>query len=335
MQVASQVDLILPGLFNLPANELDPDFVDRQLPSLSHLLRFGHRQRNTLFELDSVLADCLGLDASRILPFASSFAGEKDAGQGNQVLCRAVHLKPDIRNAFAIPLDNSEETKKDIGILINGLSDIFKQDCDLNDLGGGLWLMRLSECQPPSHYPHYLSIVGHKVVQYIEQSRTALPWYQLMNEMQMFLHSHEVNQKRLLDGRLPINSLWCWGAGEFIQPRSAHTRWYCDEPTLKAYADRADIKHRPVSAVADKESIDNSLIVDLSLLDALKSPGDQDLSKLLLRLETGLFQPLLDQVKTGQITLQLRPGHEHDLLISSSSRYRFWKTPTNLIDWLV
>ncbi len=335
MRVASEVDLILPGLFNLPANELDPDFVDRQLPSLSYLLRFGHRQPNTLFEMDSVLADCLGIDASRILPFASAFAGEKDARQGKQVLFRAVHLKPDIRNAFAIPLDDTEETKKDIDILINDLNELFKQDCDINDMGDGLWLMRLSGCQPPSHYPHYLSVVGRKVDQYIEQSRAALPWYQLMNEMQMFLHSHEVNQKRLLEGRLPINSLWCWGAGEFIKPLSTHTCWYCDELTLKAYAEIADIEHRPVSMVANEELIDNALIVDLSLLDALKSPGDQDLSKLLLRLETGLFEPLLKQVKAGQIKLQLRPGHEHNLMISSSSRYRFWKKPTNLIDWLV
>lgn len=335
MRVASQVDLILPGLFNLPANELDPSLVDRQLPSLNHLLRFGHRQPNALFEMDSILSDCLGLDASRILPFASAFAGEKDVGQGNQVLCRAVHLKADVRNAFAIPLDDMEETQKDIFILINDLSKIFKQDCELSDLGDGLWLMRLNECQPPTHYPHYLSIVGHKVDQYIEQSRAALPWYQLMNEMQMFLHSHDVNQKRLLDGRLPINSLWCWGAGEFIQPQSTHTHWYCDELTLKAYAERTDIEYQPVSMVANKEAIDNSLIVDLSLLDALKSPGDQNLSKLLLRLETGLFEPLLKQVKAGQIKLQLRPGHEHDLVISSSSRYRFWKKPTNLIDWLV
>lgn len=335
MRVASQVDLVLPGLFNLPANELDPDIFNRQLPSLNHLLRFGHQQPNTLFEMDSVLADCLGLDASRILPFASAFVGEKGAGQGNHVLCRAVHLKPDIRNAFAIPLDEMVSTQEDITILIKDLNDMFKQDCVLSDMDNGLWLMRLRECQPPAHYPHYLSVVGRKVDQYIEQSRVALPWYQLMNEMQMFLHSHEVNQNRLLDGRLPINSLWCWGAGEFIQPRSAHLHWYCDELTLIAYAKKADIEHRPVSMVAYKKLVDSSLIVDLSLLNALKSPGDQDLSELLLKLESGLFEPLLRQVKTGQIRLQLRPGHEQDLMLSSSSRYRFWKKPTNLIDWLV
>ncbi|MDH5353993.1 MAG: hypothetical protein OEY09_06055 [Gammaproteobacteria bacterium] len=332
--MASRVDLVLPGLFNLPSAEIDPDIVSRQLPSLNHLLRFGHQQSNNLFEMDSILADCLGLDGFQILPFASAFAGEKDAGQGNHLLCRAVHLKPDMRNAFVIPLHETAEEFDHIDILINDLGDLFKPDCDLTKIDDGLWFMRLRECQPPSHYPHYLSIVGRKVDQYIEQSRTALPWYQLMNEMQMFLHSHEVNQKRLLNGLLPINSLWCWGAGEFIQPQSTQKHWYCDELTLKAYAEKSNIEQSPVSVLAHTDLNDDSLIVDLRLLDALKSPDAEDLSEILLRLESELFKPLLNRIKSGQVHLRLRAGHENDLSISSASRFRFWKKNTGLIDWL-
>lgn len=332
--MVGQVDLVLPGLFDLPAGELDADLCQSRLPALNSLLRFAGRESNSFFEIDSMLADCLGLDASRMLPFASAFVGEKGAEQGSYMLCRAVHLKADMRNAFAVPLDEMKETKKDIDILINDLNELFEQDCIINEIGYGVWLMYLKSCQPPSHYPLFLSIVGRKVDQYIEQSRAALPWYQLMNEIQMFLHSHEVNQKRLQDGRLPINSLWCWGAGEYIQPKSAHTLWYCDEPGLEAYAERSDIEHQAVSAVADTELIDNSLIVDLSLLSALKSSDDQDLSRLLVKLEQQLFQPLLRQVRANQIKLRLRLGHDNDLFISAASRYRFWKRPTNLIDWL-
>lgn len=134
--MVSQVDLVLPGLFNLPSVELDADFVDRQLPSLNHLIRYSHRRPNTLLEVDSILAECLGFDASQVLPFGSAFAQQKDAEQGNHVLCRAIHLKPDLRNAFVIPLDETKETLDDIAILINDLSDLFKQDCDVTDLGG-------------------------------------------------------------------------------------------------------------------------------------------------------------------------------------------------------
>ncbi len=38
-------------------------------------------------------------------------------------------------------------------------------------------------------------------------------WRRILNEIQMLLHDHPVNQRRESRGELPINSVWLWGGG--------------------------------------------------------------------------------------------------------------------------
>ncbi len=333
--MAVQVDLALPGLFNLPAADICADGVSIKLPALDTLLRFGHKQDNRYYEIDGILGDCLGMDDSKKIPFASAFTNDKTAGQsGNRILFRGVHLKPDLRNAFVVPLNENEAYQDDISFLINDLKGLFKLDCDIEDLGNGLWLMHSNLCQPPDHYPHYLSIVGRKVDQYIEQSRSALPWYQLINEMQMFLHSHEVNQKRLANGQLPINSLWCWGAGSFQMPQRQKRIWYCDDALVQVYARQADILDQPLKNITSADFSEDALIVDFSLLQALKSTDELNSRALLTKVEENTFLPLLKAVRKGKIDLHLRAGHDFDLLISRQSMLKFWRGTTQFIDWL-
>lgn len=43
--------------------------------------------------------------------------------------------------------------------------------------------------------------------------REGARWRALFNEVQMILHTHPVNQRRVMRGELPINSVWPWGMG--------------------------------------------------------------------------------------------------------------------------
>jgi hypothetical protein len=45
------------------------------------------------------------------------------------------------------------------------------------------------------------------------QGADALRWQAILNETQMLLHGHAVNQARAARGELVINSLWLWGGG--------------------------------------------------------------------------------------------------------------------------
>lgn len=68
---------------------------------------------------------------------------------------------------------------------------------------------------------HELS--GHYLDDYLPGGEQARPWRALLNEMQMLLFEHPVNQAREERGEPPVNGLWFWGCGESIEglPRIA------------------------------------------------------------------------------------------------------------------
>lgn len=331
--MTAHIDVILPGLFQLPLSELDEDFLANGLPALNHILRYAQRHANSLEEFEALFADSLGLVDQGILPLASAF-GETGLPL-SKMLCQPTHLKADVRNAFVIPLDQSNRTKNDIILIIKDLSALFKEDCDMEALEDGLWLMRLKQCNVPNYYPHILSIIGRKVDPYIKQSRQALPWYQLINEMQMFMHSHEVNQRRLIDGLLPINSLWCWGAGELVVPPNTNIQCYCDDFVLATYANRVGLNVQPLRGSLKARYVKQNIYIDLSLLQALKSPNDDDLRILLTNIELNVFKPLVNAVAAGKLWLRLRTGHQYDYRLSRFSSLKRWRKRSNLIEYSV
>ncbi len=64
---------------------------------------------------------------------------------------------------------------------------------------------------------------GGSVEDFLPAGERAPYWRQILNEIQMLLHSSAVNREREEHGEVPINSLWLWGAGR--SPVSPAPRW--------------------------------------------------------------------------------------------------------------
>ena len=331
--MAVNIDLIIPGLFDLPVDALDSSFLKYKLPALNQLLRFGRGYRNQAFDLDSMLIDSMGWDDLQALPFAQAYASKETRNSDRNLLFRAIHLKADMYSAIVLPLDNNKVNNDDISIIINDLKDLFKVDCDITEVKNGLWLMHLSQCTPAQHYPHFLSIIGRKADPYIEQSRQALPWYKLVNEMQMFMHQHDINHDRQASGLLPINSLWLWGAGNLPEFTVNNIKWYCDDELLRQFASVSGLNCANLDEVQAHEFSSDSVIVDIALLEALKIPGASNLEALLSNMETALFKPLLQGIKSNRCKLRLRFGSPGDLILNRYSTYQWWKKSLSLVDF--
>ena len=324
------IDLVLPGLFNLPVNEIDPDWLANQLPALNQLLTYASSTPNHRYEFEAILADCMGLQDRQTLPFAQAYVDDGAHDKHHYLLCRAIHLKADMHNALVIPLQDNAANRDDTALILEDLVNFFREDCDLDYIDDDLWLMRLKQCQPADFYPHYLSVIGRKANQFIEQSRQALPWYQLVNEMQMFMHQHQINQNRLSSGLLPINSLWFWGAGKLQAPSNGNIQWYCDDRQLARYAKSAGIQCLTLNQLANRASHVDSVIIDLTLLEALKSTSSEQLQPKLTALEQTVLQPVMAQVNNKKATVRLRAGRRFDLTLGAFSKYRFWRSQRNL-----
>ncbi|NNE63125.1 MAG: hypothetical protein HKN34_03495 [Gammaproteobacteria bacterium] len=325
--MAVNFDVIIPGLLQLPIAELGEDVVQNRFPALSHILRFSRRSSSAMFDFEAMLADSLGLLSSN-LPFASGFDDDYTASQS--LLCQAVHFKPDMRNAFIVSLHESDRTTEQISRIINDLAHYFKKDFTLSNINEKLWLMRLKHCQVDIQYPHILSVIGRKADPYIQQSRETLEWYKLSNEIQMFMHSHEVNQQRLQEGLPAINSLWCWGGGEVTPLSRTDMRVYCDDFLVNAFLTRSGLMPENPQGISDRDFGQDSIYLDLGLLRALKDPRGDDIHCMLENIENRVLQPLVDGVSAGRLKLRLRVGHEFDFELNRLSSLKFWRKPANL-----
>jgi hypothetical protein len=333
------VQIILPGLFDLPLDELEAGFVTAELPLLNRILGLSTTHQNQVYSIDAMLSSALALrstpDSSPLraqgLAMAQAFAADGD-DPDRLLLVAAIHLQADMQGAIAVPIAGNAQDEEDLDLIINDLNELFEVDCYLSKIAEGGYLLRLKAFDAPRHYPHPLSVLGKRVSPFIEQSRQVLPWYQLINEFQMFMHQHPVNEQRRQQGRLPINSLWAWGAGERPTP-GLRPAWYCDDPLLNRFAASLGLIVEPADRLGLDSDLDDAVIVDLRLLQLLKSGLERKLDELLLDIERGLLAPVLQALAKRPRPLWLRAGYRLDFELTPAARFKFWRRPRSLDDW--
>ena len=250
------------------------------------------------------------------------------------MLARAIHLQAGLHSAVIVPIQSNLDNTNDIKLIINDLSDVFNVDCDFNIINDDLYLVRLKQFDAPTHYPHFLSVLGKTANPYIEQSRQILPWYKLLNEMQMFMHQHEVNTRRLQQGLLAINSLWFWGAGMLPPDLNTNLDWSCDDPILNRFAQSLGITPRPVAEIERNDDPVDALLVDLRLLEYLKTGTKNDLNQLLIDMERNLLRPALSRADKYRARVLLRAGYDYDFELKPGASLKFWRQHRNLADFV-
>jgi hypothetical protein len=139
------------------------------------------------------------------------------------------------------------------------------------------------------------------------QGEDAVLWHSVMNEAQMLLHDHPVNEAREARGALPVNSLWFWGVGRHrpLSPRPAQSA-FGNDPLLRGLAREAGMSATglPLDATQWLASAPQNGIAWFAL-DALSAAADYGDSARwltqLARLERDWFAPLLAALRSGRI----------------------------------
>ncbi len=139
-------------------------------------------------------------------------------------------------------------------------------------------------------------------------------WRSLLNEAQIVLHNHPLNEQRVARGQLPVNSLWFWGAGALPQwVKTPLTRVLTCDGVLAALAARA--KCAVAAATPDAlTGFDGESLLDLDDAAALPVLANQWLP----RLEHGLARG-----KLAELRLQLAGGER--AVYRHGQRWRFWR----------
>jgi hypothetical protein len=178
-------------------------------------------------------------------------------------------------------------------------------------------------CPADSRLPKFAvpeDVLGDDLMRHLPQGENERQWRHLLNEAQVILHNHPVNERRVQRGQVPANSLWFWGAGKLPEwVRTKYTNVFSSDDAIVSLARLANVALSPPSIkMSDLLSLDNSKTEQI-LVDFV---GSRDFA---LR-EQEIFSFMDTALRNGRITalhLIFETGERYE--IKRAHRWRFWR----------
>ena len=147
-----------------------------------------------------------------------------------------------------VPLPLSAAHEEDLRLSLN--QHFAADNLQFQPAPGGHWWLRLPADTALSTTSPYIA-QGQNIAELMPQGADAARWRARLNEIQMLLHGHAVNQAREAQGELPVNSLWLHGGG--VMPASTTAvsmQVYTDDASVQGLALLAGSKSLPVTDLA-------------------------------------------------------------------------------------
>ena len=319
-------ELLVPGLFSASAQA--------RLPALEMLLARGRSQAAPSQRLEGWLQQAFELEGQPLAAGALTLLGSGgDPGEARWGRADPVHLRLMRDRLILVQAAALEISRQEAEALCAALSAHFAGALGFHAVDVRRWCVRLENELELGEVVAPLEMAGHEVT--LARAGNAL-----VNEVQMLLHAHPVNEAREARGEPPLNSLWPWGAGR--APREARCRWQSissADPLALGLARLAGVRHRglPASAGAwlDRVPEEGRHLV---ILDALRAPlalsNEAEYRAGTEVLENDWFAPLLGALREGRVGMVTL--HVPDAAAGASFETirgdlrRFWRRPKAL-----
>ena len=195
------------------------------------------------------------------------------------------------------------------------------------------WYLQLSH--PPQLTTTPLSIANGRNIDSIQPQGEASHQYRvLLNELQMLLFAHPVNQARELRGELPINSVWIWGGGVKPKTTQAGLSLYANAPEAFALGKYGNASVFPIPAKLEKSLIQRENVIQLDALTPAGLCGDAYAWREAIRsMEQDWFVPLLAALRTlDSIGVHLSdPVNGKSLFLKRTDIWKIWRRSRTLL----
>ena len=245
------------------------------------------------------------------------------AGQ-SWAVAQPVHLAAGMDHLRMAPLAQSAPDDDETQQIAASLRAHFSvEELELVDFVGGAWLVRFSalpDCA--THDP--AAVAGRDVHDFMPAGDGGARVRRLMNEIQMLLHEHPVNVRRIGSGALPINGMWLWGFGEQVAQAAATPSrlpaWtlQADDPWIEALWRVHGGATAPPDAPLDMSAGADHLVVRTR-------PASGPSEEALAEVDANLLGPVRQATGRGALRrLEIHDGaHVHTL--DAWARWRFWR----------
>ena len=228
---------------------------------LCALLQVGHPQG-----VDPPIGPALYIDEFGREPPPICFAAEP-------VFLEAGLRDVSLHRAAALALDESEANA-----LLEALAEHFHEDgWEFCRGSSGRWyVFGASDLKVTTHAP--MVAPGQRLEDLLPKGPDAPLLHRFLNEAQMLLHNHPVNDGRAATGQRPVNGIWIWGGGPLAgQHLSAWSTVISDLPLATALARHGGAKSQslpePTASLNIEVTAGRVLVVDDRAIDLL-SDGD-------------------------------------------------------------
>jgi len=325
---------IIPYLFP-PVRLLEAAAQDLHLPALQTLLARGTRQPCPSGGVEAALCEALGISRQQDWPLAPITLAADGGVAGDAYWLRAdpVHLRV-MRDRIVLADSGSIELScQEANALAAAIAQHFGPDLSPLPLHPQRWYLRFPDA--PHLVTTPLSIaVGRDIDALLPQGDDAMRFRTELNELQMLLHEHPVNQAREARGELPVNSLWLWGGGKQPPSHSTTLPVYTHNAEAQALGAFCNARVQALPAQLDARLLETDGIVLLDALTLAGQVGDAyGWREALRELELDWFVPLRAMLrKIGPQGLRLiDPVSGKALHLHPRDAWKFWRHPRSLI----
>lgn len=189
--------------------------------------------------VDALLCELMGITKQADWPIAAvSLIGEAQVPEKDYwLMAHPVHLVLQ-RDYFSLyPLALTVVSQPELKALIALLNQHFNRDGlhfiaskSAKDGTSGFYLKLSENPEISTALPELAA--GRDVRQHMPQGNGMAKWHGILNEVQMLLHDHAINQSREQNGLIAINSLWLSGGGVDQQPQKTIKKTIIAETVL-------------------------------------------------------------------------------------------------------
>ena len=325
--------ILVPHLFPA-ARLLEAATQNLRLHALETLLARGSLKTCPAEGTEAALCQSLGIARQQDWPLAPITLEADGQPADNAYWLRAdpVHLR--VMRDRIVLADSSalDLSQHEAEALSASIAQHFGDALHLIPLQPQRWYLQFPH--PPRITTTPLSVATGRDIDPLQpQGEDAQRFRTLLNELQMLLFTHPVNQAREARGELPVNSVWLWGGG--IKPVAT-------QPSVPLYAGDAEAcalgrfcgaEVYPAPSKLEKTLIGRGSVI---LLDALARAGQcgdaYGWREALGAMERDWFVPLLDALPAiGPQGLQLTdPVSGKTLHLHRSDAWKIWRRPKGL-----
>ncbi|MBV1776271.1 hypothetical protein KSF73_11170 [Burkholderiaceae bacterium DAT-1] len=315
----------------VPALRFAPHFDPTEglsLPGLTLWMGRGSRRESTGMHPEEWLLN----------EFSASGVAELTARQANlptedgRVWLKAdpIHARVDRDRALVLDVSSAGIDQQEADALVASLNQHFSQDgMEFYAPSPASWFVALNAPPAMSTVPLYRAL-GQDMQAHLPSGPDGLKWHGILNEIQMLLYTHPVNDQRAAMGRPLLNSLWIWGEGRGEAAQSPAEMIAGNSILIQALSAAAASTCQTVPEALQRLSDDMLLYCD-TLATAARSGDIYAWRDALVLLDRDVLVPLYSAWKQGQVpalTLIL-PDMAGVLTfeLTASARWKFWRGP--------